>query len=452
MLSLEHQASHEWLRELSAEGRQALLHILGCPECRQAAEESLLRPHLPPPPGGEQSYDLPFARQQRNLLRLLDLVTAEERRGRELLEELILVPGGERRKAIRRQPEFWRPELARELLRKAEAELLSDPDESEELAALATAVAARLPAADPLGQAQAARVLAGCLAGEARRRRGDPGAALAAYEEIASQLDGALDHDLRATWCAGLAKVRWEERRDDEAAALLGRAANIYAANGQTHAEGLCRALTGFLCLELCDPTAAFVPLDSAHRLLEPAVAPALAARTALALAYCHAATGCDESWRNQAAALLAEARQLGSAVTMNGERTGWKWWEARVAARLGDRDRALAKLETVRQCLLARGSVREAALATLDLAVLRASCGRREGLAELGHDLYHAFPESAPLRHAGSFAVLERLSLDDFPAGVEMLRRDLLGSRRAGRGRRDLITHVRDLAVLPAA
>ncbi|HVT60991.1 MAG TPA: hypothetical protein VHR45_21690 [Thermoanaerobaculia bacterium] len=451
MLSLDHQTTHELLSDLSAEHRQALLHIFGCPDCRRQAEESLLPAQPRQRSADEGRYDLPFARQLRHLPRLLDLMFADERRGEELFEELMRLPPHERFKAVRRQPQFRVPELAVHLLKSAEARLPADPEGCEELAGLALGLAARLPEGDPLGRAASARGLAGCLTGEARRRRGDRAGAVEAYEAAAAQLDCPLESELRAAWCAGLAKVRWEERRTDEAAALLGRAATIYAANGQAQAEGVCRALVGFLCLELCEPTCAFTPLEEAYHLLDPAAAPALAARTALAFAYCHAAVGYDESWREQAAGLLVEARRLGAAVTDEGERAGWDWWEARIAARLGDREAALSKLGAVRQRLLAQGSLREAALATLDLAVLKTACAERQDIAELGHELLHAFPESRPFRLAGSFAVLERLAPEDFSSGVEMLRTHLLALRRFRSSRRDLIADVKDVALLPA-
>ncbi|HVT58232.1 MAG TPA: hypothetical protein VHR45_07515, partial [Thermoanaerobaculia bacterium] len=271
-------------------------------------------------------------------------------------------------------------------------------------------------------------------------------------------VDVALDDELRAYLCLCLGKLRWQQRRTDEAAALLGRAAKIYGVYQDAPGEGACAALLGFLTLEAVEPERALGALRRALRLLELETKPDLFIRSTLALSFCHAVEGRPR----EAARLLAFARQaraeraaavppsVAQPLSPTGEEVAADWWEARIAARLGDRQHGRALLDAVRRRLLAEGSLVEAALASLDLVMLRLAAGSAPAI-DLAADLRRAFPGTPP-RIAHELEELEQLPRDEVPDAADRLRRRLLGLRRVKADRPRLIPDVKDLVDPPAA
>ena len=79
--------------------------------------------------------------------------------------------------------------------------------------------------------------------------------------------------------------------------------------------------------------------------------------------------------------------------------------------ARLGDREEALHVLESVRRQLLAEASPAEAALVSLDLALVLAESGRAEEIDALAAALWDSFPKIPAMQlaaeHLGAIAIL---------------------------------------------
>jgi hypothetical protein len=250
----------------------------------------------------------------------------------------------------------------------------------------------------------------------------------------------------RATLLAGLAQLRWAQRRLDEAAALFLHAARDFGEMRQRQAEAACRGQAGFVLLEQGDVAGASTELALAHLNLNHELAPALAARIAWVLAWANLALGRAGEAREQ----LHAARSLYGQTPEAAEQTVRAWWEARIAALDGEIDRADSQLDAVRHRLLAEGSLGEAARATLDLLDLRVTTGRLDALAPLGHDLIAAFGHHLVSFKPGTMidllasCALQRSSA--YRPALYACRQYLSGFRHRG-GRADFIPAVQRLA-----
>jgi hypothetical protein len=229
----------------------------------------------------------------------------------------------------------------------------------------------------------------------------------------------------RATLLAGVAQVRVAQRRLDEAAGLFVHAARMFGEAGSRQGEAACRAQAGMVLAGQLDPRPARFELVRAFALMDAGLAPALAARVGVVLAWCESAIGRHA----QARVVLDAARALYDRAPEAGEELCRAWWEARIAARRGDGgdgddapdapdapdadNDADARLDAVRRRLTAEGSIGEAARCTLDLLVHRVEAGRLDGIADLGPALLHAFHRQAALRPAGMIDLLASLALE---------------------------------------
>jgi len=336
------------------------------------------------------------------------------------------------------------PRGAGTLLDQAEA-ALEDPARGEELAQAAFALLSHAEA-DAGGRNFDLLLRAAWVILRSRCVTGRLSAAEDAYQMALPFLLAAPPVSAgRATLLAGVARLRWTQGRLDEAAALYAHAASIFGEVGERHGQAACRALGGFLFAERLDPSWARAELVLAQVDLE--VAPALAARVALLLAWCHLGTGRMEQGRQS----LRAARELYDRAPGVGEEIFRAWWEARIAALDSQPDRAQEQLDAVRRRLLAEGSFVEAARASLDLLALRVAAGRLDSLSQLAPDLLDAFqcqrwafPPAAALDWLAIQAA--RQSAEFGPAAAP-IRHHLSTLRRSPRDRPDLIADVRDLA-----
>ncbi|HYG62378.1 MAG TPA: hypothetical protein VEL74_07340, partial [Thermoanaerobaculia bacterium] len=190
-----------------------LLHLLTCPECRDAATAVLRAgdgiPGVPVP-----DYDPMFRRLEANLVHL-----EEERRrhgeAARLVAELCSLPPKEREKAIK-SLRFERADVLHALLREGEARQEAAPAEAVALGRLAVGLARRLSWPEA-GQKAAARARALILtAGFCR---------LAGQESLAADLlrraiPWLAEPRVRGDYCRTLALLRWQQGRTEEAIAL----------------------------------------------------------------------------------------------------------------------------------------------------------------------------------------------------------------------------------------
>ena len=119
-----------------------------------------------------------------------------------------------------------------------------------------------------------------------------------------------------------------------------------------------------------------------------------VALRTAFSLAACQA----ERDQPERARCLMQEAWPLFSEIRDERELIRLYGFEGRALGRLGDREEALQILESVRRKLIAELSPAEAALASLDLALILAESGRAAEIESLAVALEASFPEEPAL------------------------------------------------------
>jgi hypothetical protein len=305
-----------------------------------------------------------------------------------LLRELLAAEPSRQLRMIR-EPRFQSLALLDWLLEQSHEHQLSNPAQAAQLARLAIRLGTgfkETAAARDWTEAVAALPRAFCLGANALRLD----SRLSAAESLLAR--GSLflaDSSERAFYCRTLAVLRWEQARTDEARALLVYAAGLYAREEVEGEASLCRGLLGLILLEVGGADA-LGSLSRSWPGLDREARPLVALRVGLALVAALAQAGQPERARQ----VLAETWKLYVSVTDSQEMDRVFWWEGRALANLGDREPALALLESVRRQLLAEPSPGEAALASIDLAVTLAEVGRRSEIAGLAQSLREAFPE----------------------------------------------------------
>jgi tetratricopeptide (TPR) repeat protein len=384
-LTRDHQAAREILAGLGPDERFALLHLASCRRCRREVERELLEsvrdqlgpPRRPPEPQEPRASPRPHYSEG-----FVEGVLTRTSAAAENARRLASLPAGDRRAAIAADAELRDPRVAAALLMTAE-DALDDPAHAVQLAQTAADILSPLPA-DPAGRNLARLLRAFSLVVRGLRQQGRLEQAEDAYRRALPFLGPApaahTDGTERAALLAAVAQLHWTERRLDEAAALFSHAGRLFAELGERQGEAACRAQAAFVLLEQDDPFRARGELALAHAHVDAELAPALAARIALVLAYCNLAAGRLDQARQR----LRGARGLYERALGAGEAVFRSWWEGLIAALEGERDRADSLLDSVRRRLLAEGSIAEAARASLDLLLLRVQSGRLDALSEL--------------------------------------------------------------------
>jgi hypothetical protein len=192
---------------------------------------------------GGRVYASVFARIDRALPHLLAEQERQQEEAEELFIDLASSVGAERAAALADE-RFHRTLVIEKLLEEAGSALPEHPARAEELAGLASAVAGHL--ADVV-EAMEWRARAACRLANARRLAGDLASAERALAEAGLNPG---DAGVQAELCRALALLRWEQGRYAEAAALLDRAAALWAEEEALHEERACCVLRALLLEE----------------------------------------------------------------------------------------------------------------------------------------------------------------------------------------------------------
>jgi tetratricopeptide (TPR) repeat protein len=287
---------------------------------------------------------------------------------RHLLAELLEIPMEERRRWLR-EPRFQVPELLDLLLELGHAALPFDLERAVELTTLAAEVGLRLPRrGEPEESAGLCRAL--CLTGTARRLVGDVALADAAFQQ-ASPLAATITE--RGLFCRALALLRWDQGRMEEALALLQQAEQRFAEAQDLPEIAVGRSLLGLLHLDEGRISRAASCLAQASQDLPESFRPWLAAMTWLGLALCWAAGG----RLRKARSARQKAWSFYGAVRNERALCVLRWLEGKGAHLMGDHPEAEALLGEVRRKMIDWRFLPEAALTTLDLALVWLDLGR---------------------------------------------------------------------------
>ena len=110
------------------------------------------------------------------------------------------------------------------------------------------------------------------------------------------------------------------------------------------------------------------------------------------------------------------------------------EWLAARVTAGLGQREEAILRLSRVRQEFTVRGISYNAALASLDLAVLYLEEGRTREVKDLAREMAEIFKAQGIAREALAALTLFVEAAQKEKATVELVRRVIQKVEGAGR------------------
>jgi tetratricopeptide (TPR) repeat protein len=347
----------EALRSLVEVG-EPLAHLLDCAACRSRLR-SVRDLGAPPPLQLTGAYETALGRALLKTDQREEQLAEETDKAAQLFSDLLKTPLEEIRTMD--QPEFWTRGCVVFLLQKGED--AQDPRGAFHCAHLALSVLERL---DEGPETLRLRARASCLVADSQRRQGLAEMAADTLHHAADFLDiEPLTAPIRALFSHTLAGVRAQQRRIDEALALIERACAIAKDNGDWLQYARSRLLQGWLLLEEIDHDGALDALREAAVLLDPAEHPQLlfSALHALALTYA------DLNRQDDLQRVLDSLRQMRPVLPGRIYALRGRWIRAQAHWRLGQAASAISRLHRVFDALVEEGMAVDAAMAALELA-----------------------------------------------------------------------------------
>jgi tetratricopeptide (TPR) repeat protein len=333
-----------------------------------------------------------------------------------------------RRLLVEGTEEFRSWAVAELLCEQSERAAADSAERALELAELARFVAERTPG----GEVWRLRLqgYAWAFIGNARRVGGDLRGADRAFAQArtlweagAAALPGLLDAarllDLEAS-------LRRAQRRFAEAIELLDRA--LAASTVPSTRAGCVLLKKAFTYEQMGDCEGAITALERAASFVDGKKEP----RSLFALRFNLAVNLCHLERYAEAAPLVAQARELAIELRNDLDLSRVLWLEARVLAGLGRRTEAIAALRQVRDDFAARGHAYDAALATLNLAVLLLEDGRTAEVQALAREMVPIFESLGIDREALAAVRLFSQAGQQAAATAELARRLLRFLERA--------------------
>lgn len=364
----------------------------------------------------------------------LERVAGDVNRGRAgapaLFQELMGHPAERWGLLVRNSVRFHSWGLAEVLLGRSKVALREDPGEAMHLANMGFEVALQLEAKKegyPFVQDLKARAFV--FIATALRLRGDlPGAEAAFLKAEAFLALGSADPLERAQLMEYEAALLRAQRRFEEAGRLLREAIRIYRRSGEPESAGRALISQAKLVGDAGQPAEAIPLLQRAAALIDPDQDPRLMLcvqqNLLVYLVDAHAA--------EQAAALLPQVRRL---AVRSGTRTDLlrlHWLSGRVAAGLGQTDRAEISLLKAREGFLADGNGFDVALICLDLALLYLTQNRSSEARHLALHSVSYFEAVQVHREALAALVLLRAAAEQETLTLRQFEELSFGLRRA--------------------
>jgi tetratricopeptide (TPR) repeat protein len=402
----------------SEEQNEQLFYLLStCPRCREAGGW-LLELH--------QAQALP------PLFGLIDAALARSRaEAPRLFEELAAFKPETRLAYLRMDSRFVTWGLCELLVRESRRAAPEDASEAIHLADLAVHVADLLREDDLFEEKwiYQLRSLAWAALGNAYKVQGDLSAAERSFDMSDSWWEaGTLGIGDALGYEPSLlvlkAPLRTAQRRFLEAIKLLDQAVALYL-EGQTehrdpHLAGRSLISKALLLAEMGETESALHALNRADNLIDPAREP----RMLLCLRHNLADNLSKAGRHREAAALLPELRRLAAEQGRALDHLRLRWVEGRIAAGLGEHERARQLLAGVRQTFLDAGNPYEAALATLDLAIPHLEEGNTTEVRALADEMVAVFRQHNVARESLAALLLFQEAAHRDAATAELVRK----------------------------
>ncbi|HWM90400.1 MAG TPA: hypothetical protein VN493_06500, partial [Thermoanaerobaculia bacterium] len=205
--------------------------------------------------------------------------------------------------------------------------------------------------------------------------------------------------------------VSWELGRPDEGAHHLEEAVRLFSEARAVEDEGATLTLLGLLYAEEGEASPCLGALLAGLSLLAGAQRPWLAARGCFTLAGNLADSGCrEEAW-----GALRRGLEHAGAVEDPAEAAFLRWLEGTALGSVGEAAQARELLRQAQARYLGEGRLAEAALASLDLALVLAEAGTTLETGRLAEELEERFPGA---REAGEAATALRRTRWSDPKG----------------------------------
>ena len=228
------------------------------------------------------------------------------------------------------------------------------------------------------------------------------------------------------------APLRTAQRRFPEALKLLDDAVDLFlhGEHKDPHLAGRSLISMAFLLTEQGDTEPAIQALRKANGLIDPEREPRLVLCLHHNLVY-HLTTA---GRHQEAADLLPQLMELAATHGCAKDRLRLDWVEGRVAAGLGDHERAQGLLTKVRQAFLAEGNAFDAALASLDLSISHLAEGKTAEVRELADEMVIVFRDLEVAREPLAALLLFQEAARQETATAE-LAREVAASLTRARG-----------------
>ena len=394
-----------------------------CPFCREEYEAFVREPRT-----ASGNYDAAF----RVLPALMDRHRGEyaeaDRMARRDLRALLKLPQLERLQKIAHAVSRFRgATLAALLLDESKACLPGDPRSAYELAEAAEAVLLRTP----IDQAIGLMARSAAYFGNALRLLGKPDEAKERFRQARAFIrnGGATDPHILAEvdWLEGA--LHMDRRRFAQAEELLSRAVALYAVSGDREQSARPLLTLGSMYYYRGDYLEAIQTIRTALALLPQETDPRFYLYCRYNLAFFLAEAGEYQA----AAEELAAHRHLYRDFPDEHTTLHRRWLEGRIAAGLGHLDEAEQAFLIVREGFIARGSGFDAAITSLELALLYIREGRTAAVRQLAEEMQPIFAAEDVHREAVAALLLfeEAARRDELTVeSVEQLARYLKAAR----------------------
>jgi len=329
-----------------------------------------------------------------------------------LLKQLLAISSEQRLPEVRSRPRYHRPELGEMVLNEAATMAVKQPLEALQLSELGVEICRHAAESETLDATSAHDGLARAWAilANARRICSDFVGASEAFRsaELALRL-GSGGPSSRAHLLRLRAQFSADCGRMEEAIAEIDEAYSLYQAAGDSHRAGRALIAKGTLLGPPADPAEAVELLRAGLGLIDEGTEPRIAVVAKHNLIRCLLACGSLE----EALSMVSETRALHVAMGNRVDLVRFQWLEGEVRLEMGDLESAERSFLEVKTYFVDQGIAYDAALVSLDLAMVYLQQARTTELKTLAGEMVTIFQALGIRRETFAALAFFRKALD---------------------------------------